>query len=113
MKQTTGILFLAITLFLVSCGGGGGKFTGKWRDVSREDGQIMIIKQQGKSYDMFPENSPADFMAFTYDSDRDILTASEGNNIMDIRYDKENKLLTIGPRGDGWGRKMTLVKVKK
>ncbi len=112
MRKLSGIILLALIIFLVSCGGGSGKFTGKWRDVSREEGKVIIIKKQGKSYDMYPEDSPEDFVAFTYDSDRDILTATQGNNIMDIRYDKKTKLLSIAPRGDSWGPKMTLVKVK-
>jgi len=110
MKRTYTFIIPLLMFLLASCSGGSGNFVGKWRDVSRESGKVIIIKKQGNSYDMYPEDSPEDFMAFTYDSDRDILTASQGNNIMDIRYDKKTKLLNIAPRGNGWGRKMVLVR---
>ena len=101
MKTIIHAAVLVAIVSLTSCSGGAGKFTGKWREVNGGDNsKVLVIEKKGEKYDMYPEARPEKFVSMDYDAAHDMLTMTQGREMLDVRYNNSTKHLMVGDRGD-------------
>jgi len=102
MKPISKFMAVAVVIAMTGCSDGAGKFVGKWHRVKgMGTNKVVIIEKKGDHYEMYPDKQPDDFMAFSYDKEHDMLTASQQGMFLDIKYDKDTKHLKVGERGGG------------
>ncbi len=99
MKKSK-VLF-SLVLFVISCSGGANKFVGKWKQIDKNDDQIMIVEKKENGYAVYPKKSPDLLLIFTYNKDHDLLTATNYEDVIEIKIKKDSNHMIMNMGGNG------------